>query len=387
MSTFNAYCDSFRDTWERLNVKTGVDEPFPSFVAEIADQIKNFMVPANRKYQGATGNARGMLDALARYVRECTLEDSQVDRFLGSVSAILQFLLCVRLTSQVPLNTEYFLRRHLQLARPSTVEEAKRVLAERVEFHLDDYVATEEAISSHIEKRIIDRVEQYGGEPVVVGTHCHSGVVRRAIVKAKDRIKLVVVDKTEPEQQGVLTAFELLQAGVPVKLINLAQFGIEFRRIGFFLFGVDAVSADGTVLNKTGTRMLATLAKTKDIPVFFLGSTYKYARDTLLGGLVPIEHRQVEEKVFNNHLGIDLSPWYRPDAERRGSDGRPLLTTQFSAFDTTKAAFYDAVVSEVGFLPMREAFQARWGSYLEGDPEWTKYVPAVTKRKEKGVEK
>ncbi|MHA1732100.1 MAG: hypothetical protein ACTSU5_09155 [Promethearchaeota archaeon] len=354
----------FRSEWEKLNRASGVEEPFPQFVVDIGHQIKNFMLPENRRYQGATGNARGLLVALQEYNEKCPLAADKVERYLANVNAIIDHLLSIRLTSQVPLNTAFFIRRRLSIEEPSDVEEAKRAVSREAAFHMENYRAAEDKIATHIEHRIIDRVEQYGTD-LIVGSHCHSGVVRRAIIKSKDYIKQVIIDKTEPEQQGVLTTYELLQAGIPVKLINLCQFGNDFRRIGLFLFGIDAVSADGTVLNKTGTRMIASLAKTKDLPVFFLGSTYKYARNTLLGGLVKIEHRKVEQKVFANHLGIDLSPYYAEDTEYRDPGGNPLLTTSFSAFDTTKAVFYDAVVSEVGFLPMREAFEIAWSDYLQ----------------------
>ncbi len=353
----------FKSRWDVANNKFGINEPLPEYVVDIGHQIKNFMKPENRKYQGATGNAVGMVDALLAYTEKTTLQDNQIDRYLENINNIIDFMLSVRLTSQVPLNTAFFIRKRLEIEKPGDLEQARKVLRGEGEFHLRNYRDTEKRITSHIKNRIIDRVDQYG-EDLTIGTHCHSGVVRKAIVECKDYIKQVIVDKTEPEQQGILTSLELLEAGIPVKLINLCQFGNDYRKIGLFLFGIDAVSADGTVLNKTGTRMIASLAKTKDLPVFFLGSTYKYARNTLLGGLVKIERRKVEQKVFFNHLGIDLSPWYAEDTKYRDKNGNPLLTTSFSAFDTTKSVFYDAVVSEVGFLPMREAFEIAWKEYL-----------------------
>ncbi|MHA1688353.1 MAG: hypothetical protein ACTSYC_12275 [Promethearchaeota archaeon] len=354
----------FKRNWDVINKKYNYSEPFPEYVAKIGDQIKHFMLPENRKYQGATGNAIGMLDALMLYNEHCNLPEEKVDKFLENIKCIINFLLLVRQTSQVPLNTAYFIKKRLEIENCSNVEQAKNVLEKEIAFHRQNYKDTIAKIANHFKKRIIDRIETYGIKKLVIGTHCHSSVVVRAIIEAKDYIQQVVVDKTEPEQQGILTAYELLNAGIPVKLINLCQYGLEFRRIGLFMFGIDAVSADGVVLNKTGTRMIATLAKTKDLPVYFLGSTYKYARETLLGGLVKVEHRKVEKRIMDNHLGIDLSPYYGPDAKFKDHDGNSLLTVQFTGFDTTKAVFYDSVVSEVGFLPMREAFEIAWADYL-----------------------
>ncbi|MBD3338396.1 MAG: hypothetical protein GF353_04775 [Candidatus Lokiarchaeota archaeon] len=354
----------FREEWDRLNKEGGYNEPFPEYVEIIGKKIKNFMISENRKYQGATGNARGLLDALLEYINRSDLRDNKIERFIDNINCILKFLLSVRLTSQVPLNTSFFIRKKLEMSELSSVEQAKEILRKEIEFHKTNYNKTEKTIANHFKTRIIDRCESYGIDKLVIGSHCHSGVVRKAIINSKDYVKQVVIDKTEPEQQGILTAHELLKEGIPVKLINLSQYGHEFRTISLFMFGIDAVSADGVVLNKTGTRMIATLAKTKDLPVYFLGSTYKYARDTLLGGLVKVEQRQVEEKILFNHLKVDLSPYYGEDAKFNDNEDKPLLTVRFTAFDTTKPDFYDSVVSEVGFLSMREAFQIIWEEYL-----------------------
>jgi translation initiation factor 2B subunit (eIF-2B alpha/beta/delta family) len=356
--------NEFKAAWEKTNKQYGYNEPYPKFVEEIGFQIKKFMIPENQKYQGATGNARGMLDALLTYCKKTSVPEKNLEQFLTNINLIIDFLLTVRLTSQVPLNTAFFIRKRLEKSTIATVSEAKSILEKEIIFHQENYDASEDKIASIFKNRIIDRVESYELDKLIIGTHCHSGVVRKAIIEARDYISQVIVDKTEPEQQGVLTAYQLIQEGIPVKLINLSQFGFEFRKINLFMFGIDAVSADGVVLNKMGTRMIATLAKTKDLPVYFLGATYKYARNTLLGGLVKVERRKVEEKILFNHLGIDLESNLDKKVKNNGTSRR-LLETGFSAFDTTKPDFYSSVVSEVGFLPMREAFELAWKEYLD----------------------
>ncbi len=356
--------DEFKAAWEALNKDTGIQEQFPDVVVEIAQKLKNFMKPEHRRYQGATGNAKGLLDALKEYNKQCTLDTSKIERYLRDIKLIIDYLLKIRLTSQVPLNTAYFLQKRLELAKPGDVNAAREVIDKEANYHLNNYNSTEKIIAGLMKNRIIDRCEVYQRDKIEIGTWCHSTVVCETIIQAKDYVEQVVAGKTDPEQQGVLTAYDLVQAGVPVKLINLEQYANEFRRVNMFLFGIDAVSAEGTVLNKTGTRMIATLAKTKELPVYFLGSTYKYARQTLLGGLVKVEARQVEKYIYANHLGIDLAPYYAQDTKHRDSLGNPILTTQFDAFDTTKPDLYDAIVSEVGFLPMREAFATAWKEYI-----------------------
>ncbi|MHA1791829.1 MAG: hypothetical protein ACTSVI_04230 [Promethearchaeota archaeon] len=350
----NDMIEKFKHEWNENNKKHGISEEFPGLVVEIANQIKDFMIPENRKYQGAVGNSKGMLHAIIEYTKSCNI--SSTKKYFNNIEIIFNFLLKVRLTSQVPLNTAYFILQKLRKTDLDSIdiEELKKSIMKECEFHLENYKTVRTKIADNMASRIIDRCEEYDQSSIVIGTHCHSGAVIGALVKSKDYINEVVVTKTEPEQQGVLTAKELVDAGIRVRFISLAQYGVEFRRVNMFCFGIDAVSVEGIVLNKAGTRMIATLAHTKELPVYFLGSTYKYARNTLFGGLVRVERRDVTNKLLFNHLGIDLQ-----EHVKNGS-----LYTTFFAFDTTKPEFYNSTVSEIGFLPMREAFEIAWQEYL-----------------------
>ncbi|MEX2682866.1 MAG: hypothetical protein Q6373_014845, partial [Candidatus Sigynarchaeota archaeon] len=318
--------DAFKANWKKNNQLHGIDEPFPDYVVDIGLRIKNFMLPANRIYQGALGNAKGMLEALTRYADLSTITDPI--KFYDNVVVIKDFLLKVRLTSQVPLNTSFFILQRLSKLNPPAmrVDELKAALKAECKKHLENYDKAREKIGNHMGARIIDRCDEYDQPKIVIGTHCHSGAVINAIIKAKSHVEQVVVTKTEPEQQGMITANELCKAGIKVKLIALEQYGVEFRRVNMFLFGIDAVSVEGIVLNKSGTRMIATLAHTKELPVYFLGETYKYARGTLQGGLVKTERRDVTESLLSNRQGIDLRPYIESG----------LLDGTFTAFDTTK---------------------------------------------------
>jgi translation initiation factor 2B subunit (eIF-2B alpha/beta/delta family) len=346
--------DDFKHRWDELNARYEVSEPFPDYVSEYAYKIKEFMKPENRKYQGALGNSRGMLDAVLDYANKTTIDN--IERFKANIEAIFEFLMRVRQTSQVPLNTTFFINQKLKKLpeKNTNVDLLKEVLKDECEFHVKNYKRARDRIANTMSSRIIDRCEEYNIDNITIGTHCHSGAVVDAIIKSKKYVKEVIVSKTEPEQQGVLTAQDLCKAGIKVNFINLEQYGTEFRKVNMFLFGIDAVSVEGIVLNKAGTRMIATIARTKELPVYFLGETYKYARNTLFGGLVRIERRDVAEKLIFNHLGVDLTPYVESG----------LLGTHFQAFDTTRPEFYDSIVSEQGFLPMREAFEREWATYL-----------------------
>ena len=69
--------DEFKEAWAKNNKEFGIDEPFPEGVVEIARMIKFFMQDDFKRYQGATGNAKGMLDAVKSYVNECKIENTE----------------------------------------------------------------------------------------------------------------------------------------------------------------------------------------------------------------------------------------------------------------------------------------------------------------------
>ena len=69
------------------------------------------------------GNAKGMLDAVKSYVNECKIENTE--KLLKNVEIIIDYILTIRLTSQVPLNTAYFMKQkieHVDVSKTSAEE-------------------------------------------------------------------------------------------------------------------------------------------------------------------------------------------------------------------------------------------------------------------------
>ena len=97
-------------------------------------------------------------------------------------------------------------------------------------------------------------------------THCNAGAlataghgtalgVIRSAVEAGKRIS-VFADETRPFLQGArLTAWEMVQEGIPVTLItdNMAGHLMKCGEIDAVIVGTDRVAANGDVANKIGT--------------------------------------------------------------------------------------------------------------------------------------
>ncbi|MBI4970259.1 MAG: S-methyl-5-thioribose-1-phosphate isomerase [Candidatus Omnitrophica bacterium] len=169
--------------------------------------------------------------------------------------------------------------------------------------------------AAHIAKEdsdLCDRIGKFGeklfrhGDTVL--THCNAGSLATAgsgtalspIYAAKARGKKIKVfaDETRPLLQGArLTAWELMQNGVPVTVIcdNMAGSVMAKGKINKIIVGADRIAANGDTANKIGTYPVAVLAKYHNIPFYVAApsSTFDFAIPD--GGHIPIEERHADE--------------------------------------------------------------------------------------------
>jgi len=204
---------------------------------------------------------------------------------------------------------------------------------------------------------IRDIAEKASGRPVNVLTHCNAGwlacvdwgTATSPIYHAHDAgIPVHVwVDETRPRNQGAaLTAFELLQHGVPHSLIadNAGGHFMQRGDVDLVIVGTDRVTANGDVANKIGTYLKALAAKDTGVP-FYVAlpySTIDWRTDK--GADIPIEERSEEEvlrvqgKLSNGDVGSVLI----------AADG---TRARNPAFDVTPARLVTGFITERGICP------------------------------------
>lgn len=159
------------------------------------------------------------------------------------------------------------------------------------------------------------------------------GVVRMAVELGK-RVH-VWVDETRPRLQGArLTAWELMQDGIPMTLIadNLAGHLMRTGQVDVVLFGADRVAANGDVANKVGSYKLAVLAHENGIPCYSVSPTSTIDLNLADGDLIPIEQRADDE--VTHMAGVPIAP-----------ENVPVLNI---AFDVTPARYLTGIVTEEG---------------------------------------
>lgn len=139
-------------------------------------------------------------------------------------------------------------------------------------------------------------------------THCNAGAlataglgtalgVIRAAHKAGKRVH-VYADETRPLLQGArLTAWEMMQEGIPVTLItdNMAGYLMAQQKVNAVIVGADRITANGDVANKIGTYGLAVLAQSHNIPFYVAAPLSTFDMSLASGEQIPIEERSADE--------------------------------------------------------------------------------------------
>jgi methylthioribose-1-phosphate isomerase len=177
---------------------------------------------------------------------------------------------------------------------------------------------------------------------VSIMTHCNAGWLATvahgtalAPVYAAKAVGLDVhvwVSETRPRNQGLLTVWELAQAGVPHTLIadNAAGLLLMQGRVDCVIVGADRIAANGDVANKVGTYLKALAARAHGVPFYVAApvSTIDFACPD--GAHIPIEERAAAE------LGAGDTVVANP------------------AFDITPAGIVSGIITERGIRPARE---------------------------------
>ncbi|HYZ87997.1 MAG TPA: S-methyl-5-thioribose-1-phosphate isomerase [Myxococcales bacterium] len=188
-------------------------------------------------------------------------------------------------------------------------------------------------------------------------THCNAGglatsgygtalgVVRAAIQSGKKCA--VYADETRPWLQGArLTAWELLQDGIPVTLLPdvAAASLLGSGQIGCVVVGADRIARNGDTANKVGTYPLALAAHAAGVPFFVAAPLSTVDLRAASGKDIPIEERSADEVT---HVA--------------GSRVAPEGVRVFNpAFDVTPARLIAAIVTERGVArpPYEDAWEA-----------------------------
>jgi len=163
--------------------------------------------------------------------------------------------------------------------------------------------------------RIQHLLEGFVQDGHTILTYSYSATVFQSLKFLKDRGRAfsVIVPESRPQQEGILLARDLGQAGITATLIVDAAAGIFLPQAHLVLVGADSVSEAG-VLNKIGTRTLAILAKYYQVPFYVVCTRSKFVSspETAAPGIVEQDPREIFEESLPNvtikNLYFDITP-------------------------------------------------------------------------------
>ena len=164
----------------------------------------------------------------------------------------------------------------------------------------------------HAYDTAIDRITEHA-RPLLSGTlmtHSLSGTVLEVLTACASSIEHVIVLEGRPRYEGREVALALHTAGIATTLITDAQADIFLPRCRAVVVGADSVLANGDILNKAGTALLAWAARGHDLPFYVLCETLKIATYGWTGDLTQLEEKEVEEVWEHPISGIAIHNFY-----------------------------------------------------------------------------
>ena len=244
-------------------------------------------------------------------------------------------------------STEPTMRNALAYILGNVLEEKKRKVSPlNIAESIDKYTKLCENEIKDAKEKIAaigaKRIPKDPRERFTVMTHCHSSIVEAILIEAHKQGRKfdVICTETRPKFQGRITAKVLSNAGIKVQMVvdSAMRWACKNEGVDIIFIGADAVTSEGTVMNKIGSRLLALVAEEENIPFYVATPLFKYNLGTLTGELEKIERRNVDELWSAQeckHIGI------RPDA----------VGILDPAFETVARKYIAGVITEIGLFP------------------------------------
>ncbi|MHA1332815.1 MAG: translation initiation factor eIF-2B [Candidatus Odinarchaeia archaeon] len=287
-------------------------------IFEAAKDIKEL------KVQGATNVAISALEATKKFLS--TQKITSKNELLSYLNEIKSILFNARSTEPAMQNGLRYLIFKVEKSQSSDVSELVELAIKSAEEFITLLKSAKTKIAKIGAKRILDNM--------TVMTHCHSSVVTGILKEAWNQGKRfdVVCTETRPRYQGRITAKELVDFGIPVTMVvdSAMRWAIRAKEIDLVIVGADAITSEGVVINKVGTRLLALAAHEFSVPFYVATSILKFNPETVAGNLEKIEFRDPKEI------------WETPP---KG------LKIENPAFETVAREYINGFITEDGIFP------------------------------------
>jgi translation initiation factor 2B subunit (eIF-2B alpha/beta/delta family) len=196
-------------------------------------------------------------------------------------------------------------------------------IAQAAQHLLDEYAHATERIATF-------------ARPLLTGTlmtDSISGTVLDVLTACSPQIERVIVTEGRPRYEGRETARQLAEHKIAVTLITDAQADIFLPQCHSVVVGADTVFANGDILNKAGTALIAWAASGRHIPFYVLCETLKISPQPWSGDLAQLEEKEAREVLEQPIAGVTVRNFY---------------------FDHTPARLITKVITDQGVMGQKE---------------------------------
>lgn len=282
--------------------------------------------------------AIGIATAMGIALAAGEIKAESYDDFIRKIEPVFGTMLSTRPTAVNIRWAVERIRAFLDRHRDETISRLKELLIDESKKILEEDIQVNKAIGKWGAQFIKD------GDTIL--THCNAGSLATGgygtatapmlIAREQGKRFSVIADETRPVLQGArLTAWELMQEGIPVTLItdNTAGALMKKGEIDLAIVGTDRTALNGDVANKIGTYTVAVLCKEHGIPFYVAAPLSSIDFSIPSGDYIPIEERDPEE-VTNVFGKCRIAP-----------EGVQVCNL---AFDVTPAKYVTAIITEKG---------------------------------------
>lgn len=299
---------------------------------------------------GAVDTAREVMDAMAQVAADS--QANSVGELYADLDKAAYSVMKICPSFAPPINVLHKMMGTIEndLERNIDIYQAKQNLKEaQDEFH-------------QFIENALNKIAMIGAELIKDGDRVFmfsmTSSVWKVLRKAKELGKTftVLVTEARPANEGLWTVDEMVKSGIPVEVSIDACIPELVASSDIAFAGVDAVGADGSVFNKSGTYLAALAAREFGVPFYFVSDSLKFDTATLLG----LPYRN--EKIHTHEVLGDKS---YPDG----------VKVTGNLFDATPPHLIKAIITELGIIHPTACVNVMWNMKLSNRiseliPDW-----------------
>jgi len=314
---------------------------------EVAGDIHPAIICLGLKYaDGSISGSNARCVAMLAAFKEVILDyrtpvSKSLHRDLETgIKPMIQFLIDCRPLSISMGNAINYLKKAIISTAQMTEDQAKAELIRRIEnFVIERIQLADKVIASHAITKINN------GD--VVLTYASSHVVELLLKTAFDEEKdfrVVVVDSS-PRKEGKELFTRLVQYGLQCSYVLINAISFIMKEVTKVFVGASTLLANGNVVSRAGTAVVAMVAYNNNVPVMVCCETYKFAERVQLDSICFNELGDPDELLSATKGTSEIT--HRLEDWRNN----PKLKLLNLVYDLTPMKFVMMVITEIGMIP------------------------------------